>query len=431
MHPGRTPARPAVFLAEITKRGFYGPPGEPVKPVRQNILTEGVFHGTTAGPIGARVVRPATDPAQTMPEKDPGQNDSDLASLRRRIDELDQQIVELLNARAKVVIEVGRTKAVDGRQVYAPDRERAVLDRVASLNAGPLPARTLQAIYLELMSGSFALEKPMRVGYLGPEGSFSQLASLRKFGASVEHRPLADIRAVFDEVARGRLDLGLVPIENTAAGGVVDTMDAFIAHDVRVCAEVLVEVHHNLLAACGLEAINAIASKPEVFSQCRNWLATSFPDSERVPVASTARAAEMAAEREGLAAIGSTLAAELYGLQVIFDNIEDNPLNLTRFLVIGPEIPKPTGLDKTALLFTTAHRAGALVEVLNVFKRCGVNLTNIDTRPSRRKNWEYYFFVDCEGHIDDEPVARAVEEARQHCLELHVLGSFPKVDQPI
>ncbi len=366
-----------------------------------------------------------------MSDNDPDKTEPTLAAFREKIDDLDRQIVGLLNARASVVIEIGRAKAADGKQVYAPDREKAVLDRIAALNAGPLPARTLQAIYLELMSGSFALEKPMRVGYLGPEGSFSHLASLRKFGASVEHLPLTDIRAVFDEVARGRLTLGLVPIENTAAGGVVDTMDAFIAHDLRVCAEVLVEVHHNLLAGCGPEAITTIASKPEVFSQCRNWLSTSFAEAERLPVASTARAAEMAAKQFGLAAIGSSLAAELYGLKVIFDNIEDSALNMTRFLVIGREIPGPTGADKTALLFTTSHRAGALVEVLNVFGRCGVNLTNIDTRPSRRKNWEYYFFIDCEGHIEDVPVAQAVAEAKQHCLELQVLGSFPKVTQPI
>jgi chorismate mutase/prephenate dehydratase len=356
---------------------------------------------------------------------------ADLETLRRRIDELDRQIVELLNARAEVVVDVGKAKRVSGATIYAPDREKAVLDRVAALNHGPLPQRTLQAIYRELMSGSFALERPLRVGYLGPEGSFSHMAAMRKFGASIEYLPLADIRAVFDEVAREHSDLGLVPIENSVGGGVIDTMDAFVEHNVTVCAEVLVEIHHCLLANCAPEDITMIASKPEVFAQCRNWLGSSFRKVDLIPVASTSKAAEMAVQQRGLAAIGSALAAELYGLKVVFSDIEDTSTNMTRFFVIGKTMPKPTGNDKTALMFTTSHRAGALVEVLNVLGGCGVNMTNIDTRPSKRRNWEYYFFVDCEGHISDPRVAEAVEKCRPHCLELHVLGSFPKATEPV
>jgi chorismate mutase/prephenate dehydratase len=339
--------------------------------------------------------------------------------------------VELLNARAAVVVSVGKAKRASGVQIYAPDREKAVLDRVAELNKGPLPPRTLQAIYRELMSGSFALEQPLRVGYLGPEGSFSHLAAMRKFGASIEYLPLADIRAVFEEVVRGHVDLGLVPIENSVGGGVIDTMDAFVENDVRVCAEVLVEVHHNLLANCSPEEITMIASKPEVFAQCRNWLSRSLHKVDLIPVASSSKAAEMATQQRGLAAVGSTLAAELYGLKIIFANIEDTSNNMTRFFVIGRQMTKPTGNDKTALMFTTAHRSGALVEVLNVLGKHGVNMTNIDTRPSKRRNWEYYFFVDLEGHAEQENVSAAIAEARQHCLEMHVLGSFPKATAPV
>ena len=366
-----------------------------------------------------------------MPKKDPEKSEQALEALRKQIDELDRKIVELINARAKVVVEIGRAKQATGRPIYAPDREKAVLDRVDALNTGPLPRRTLQAIYREMMSGSFALEKPLRVGYLGPEGSFSHMAAMRKFGASIEYLPLADIRAVFEEATRGHIDLGLVPIENSLGGGVVETMDAFMEHGCRVCAEVLIEVHHNLLANCSPDEIARIVTKPEVFAQCRNWLSRSFRRAELMPVASTAKAAEMAAREYGLGAIGSALAAELYNLKIVFANIEDNAANMTRFLVIGNDPPKPTGSDKTALMFTTAHRAGALVEVLNVFGTCGVNLTNIDTRPNKRRNWEYCFFVDCEGHIEDEHVARGVAEASKHCLEMHVLGSFPKVTEPI
>jgi chorismate mutase/prephenate dehydratase len=356
---------------------------------------------------------------------------ADLTALRQKIDDLDRQIVELLNERAKVVVDVGKAKHVAGTPIYAPDREHAVLARVAELNRGPLPPRTLQAIYRELMSGSFALEKPMRVGYLGPEGSFSHMAAMQKFGASIEYRPLADIRAVFEEVTRGHCDLGMVPIENSVGGSVIDTLDSFIGAAVHICAEVLVEIHHNLLANTPPDRIKLIASKPEVFSQCRNWLSTSFQPVELVPVASTARAAEMASSEEGMGAIGSSLAAELYGLKIVFANIEDDPKNTTRFFVISREPARRTGHDKTAVVFATAHRAGALVEVLNVFSRYGVNLTNIDTRPSKRRNWEYFFFIDAEGHFEDPNLAEAIEEAKGHCTELHVLGSFPVASESI
>jgi chorismate mutase/prephenate dehydratase len=350
----------------------------------------------------------------------------DLSELRKRIDDLDCRIVELLNERAKVVVEVGKVKQADGTPIYSPDREQVVLQRVEQLNRGPLPPKTLQAIYRELMSGSFALEKPLRIGFLGPEGSFSHLASMRKFGASVEHRPLPDIRAVFHEVARGHCDLGLVPIENSLGGGVIETMDCFLESDVSICAEVVVEIHHNLLANCPPERIKLVASKPEIFAQCRNWLSTGLTGVELVPVASSSKAAEMAATEQNLAAIGSQLAAELYGLKIVFANIEDNPNNQTRFLVIGKKPSGRTGNDKTSILFTTPHRAGALAEALNVFAAHQVNLTSIDNRPSKRRNWEYYFFVDAEGHMDDEGLRVAIEEVRTHCNELHVLGSFPR-----
>lgn len=355
----------------------------------------------------------------------------DLAFLRQEIDRLDKEIVQLLNERAEVVVQVGKAKQVDGTPIYAPDRESAVLKRIAELNNGPLPQNTLQAIYRELMSGSFALEKPLRIGYLGPEGSFSHLAAARKFGASVEYLPVADIRAVFDEVSRGHCDLGLVPIENSVGGGVVDTLDSFVGANVYICAEVLVEIHHNLLANCPPEEIRTIASRPEVFAQCRNWLGQTFKDADLLPMVSSAKAAETAVSTPGLAAIGSTLAAEIYGLKIVFANIEDKSNNITRFFVISRRPAKRTGDDKTAVMFATAHRAGALVEVLNVFSRHNVNLTNIDTRPSKRRNWEYYFFVDAEGHAEDPNFVEALEEAKQHCGELHVLGSFPRATSPV
>lgn len=349
-----------------------------------------------------------------------------LAALRAKIDAYDEQLVELLNARARVVVDVGRIKQASGEPIYAPDREKAVLEKVRSLNKGPLPDRCLEAVYRELMSGSFALEKPLRIGYLGPAGSFSHAASISKFGSSVEYVPLADIPGVFEEVVRGHIDYGLAPVENSLHGGVIDTLDAFLHSSGRICAEVLVNVHHNLLASQPWEQIKTIYSKPEVFAQCRHWLSTSAKDRDVQPAPSTSRAAEMASQQPGVAAIGSLLAGELYGLQPLFENIEDNPDNITRFFVIGREGARRSGDDKTAIMFTTAHKPGALAEVLDVFKENGINLTDIEKRPSKKVNWEYYFFIDTQGHIDDPAMQKAIAEARHHCLQLTVLGSYPR-----
>ena len=364
-----------------------------------------------------------------MPEPQPQADD--LKSLRAEIDRVDEQLIELLNRRADVVVRIGKAKQQTGTAIYAPDREHEVLSRIRQMNPGPLPDKTIAAIWREMMSGSFALEKPLRVAYLGPEGSFSHLAAMRKFGASVEYLPVTDIRAVFDEVRRGHVDLGMVPIENSIGGGVVDTLDAFTGADVFVVAEVMAEVHHNLLANCAPEQVTMIASKPEVFAQCRNWLSGQFHKVDLIPVASSSKAADMAAKQQGLAAIGSTLAAELYGLKIVFANIEDNPGNTTRFFVIGTKPTNPTGQDKTAVMFNTAHKPGALVEVLEVLRKYGINMTNIDTRPSKRAKWEYTFFVDCEGHCQDAGFIAAIAEAKQHCLAFNVLGSFPKAKETV
>jgi len=352
-----------------------------------------------------------------------------LEELRKKIDELDHQLVKLLNERARIVVEIGKLKTLTDKPVYSPDREKEVFARIAQANEGPLPDKCLVAIWRELMSGSFVLERPLRIGYLGPGGSFSHTAAMLKFGQSVEYEPLADIASIFDEVSKGHCDLGLAPVENTMGGGVVETLDALIDSDVKVCAEVLMAIHHSLLGNCSLEEIERIYSKPEVFAQCRKWLSATFKDAQTVSVASTARAAQIAADEPKAAAIGSNVAAELYGLRIICENIEDISNNITRFLVIGREDAKPTGEDKTAILFSTAHKAGALADVLDVFKRYGINLTNIESRPSRKREWEYYFFVDFLGHRTDKNIQKGIEEARKHCLQLSILGSFPRATE--
>jgi chorismate mutase/prephenate dehydratase len=354
---------------------------------------------------------------------------SHIDALRGRIDALDEEIVRLVNERARAAAEIGRIKRQTGDATYAPARERAVLDRVLAANGGPLRNDTILAIYRELMSGSFTLERAPRVAYLGPAGSFSHVAARRKFGTSVEFEPLKHIAAVFDEIARGHVDLGIVPIENTLGGGVVDTLDAFTGSPVKICAEINLSVQQHLLANCSLEQIEKVYSKPEVFAQCQKWLTETGFGVRTIAVASTSKAAEMAAEEKGAAAIGSELAGEIYGLQKICDRIEDDPDNVTRFLVVGRESPPPTGHDKTSLLFMAADEPGSLVEVLDVFRRAGVNMTFIESRPSRQKKFEYCFFVDIAGHQQDASITTAIDMVRGHCRSLDVLGSFPRADE--
>ena len=351
-----------------------------------------------------------------------------LEELRKRIDKLDLELVKLLNERAKVVVEVGKIKQESDAPVYAPDREKIVFEKIAAANEGPLPERCLQAIWRELMSGSFALERPLRIAYLGPAGSFSHNAAVLKFGQSVDYEAVMDIRGIFEEVAKGHCDLAIVPVENSSGGSVIETFDAFIESDVMICAELYMAIHHNLLANGPVDKVEKIYSKPEVFAQCRNWLAATFKQANTIAVASSAKAAQMAAQEPGAAAIGSRIAGELYGLKIQCENIEDVSNNVTRFLIIAKADTRPTGDDKTAILLSTAHKTGALADVLNVFKQFGINLTNITSRPSKKRQWEYYFFVDCLGHKNDDAVAKGLAQARQHCLQLSILGSFPRSD---
>jgi len=349
-----------------------------------------------------------------------------LERLRRRIDEVDEQLIHLLNQRAEVVVKIGELKRGDGTPIYAPHREQAVLAKVLGMNRGPLPHRTVEAIYRELMSGSFSLELPLRVGYLGPPGSFSHMAAVRHFGSSVEHTDLRTIDAVFKEVASGHANYGFVPYENSSMGSITATLDAFQRFDVTVYAEALIEINHHLLANGAPDAIRAIHSKPQIFEQCRQWILNHYPNVELVPSPSSAAAVKLASEQENVAAIGSLFAGELYGVNSIFEHIEDHPNNITRFLIISTQEAEPSGDDKTSIMFTTAHKPGALVDVLNVFRDKGINLSHIEKRPSRRTNWEYTFFIDGDAHRYDEPMRRAIADAREHCRELKVLGSYPK-----
>jgi len=420
----------------ITKASQVGQTAQPARRAPEGAPPAANGHAHAKGSAGraAKILtRPAPKPKRTVALK------TDLGGFRTRIDELDERLVELLNKRASLVVEVGRIKRELGIPIYAPHREAEVLGKVQSLNQGPLPARTIESVYRELMSGSFRLELPLRIGFLGPAGSYSHLAAVKHFGNSVDFEDLRAISGVFNEVARGHVDYGLVPIENSIGGGIAETLQAFqdFHIDVNVYAEVQIEVHHALLANCPPSTIRQIYSKPEVFAQCRTWLATQYPQAELIGEVSSSRAVMKAAESgpdSGIAAIGSVLAAEIYGVTVIFENIEDQLNNITRFFVISKQkaLPGPKGPDgrstgdKTSLMFSTTNEPGALVSVLSVFQRAGINLTHIDKRPSGRVNWQYTFFIDADGHVDDLWFASAVAQAKGLCRDMHVLGSYPK-----
>ncbi|MGE3109860.1 MAG: prephenate dehydratase [Phycisphaerales bacterium] len=372
-----------------------------------------------------------------------------MAGLRTRISRIDRELVELLNRRAQLVVEVGNVKRQHHLPIYTPHREAEVLARAISNNKGPLSDRTIEGVFREVMSGSFRLEQPLRIGYLGPVGSYSHVAAVKHFGTSVDFEDLHAISGVFNEVSRGHVDYGLVPIENSIGGGIVETLEAFqeFQEKLSVYAEVQLEVHHALVANCAPGDVRVIYSKPEVFQQCREWLATQYPEAELAPETSSSAAVRRVAEESearkrdgasatsgaGVAAIGSVLAAAHFGVSVLFENIEDRSTNITRFFVLSRQKAKPTGKDadgkpgdKTSIMFTTADEPGALVSVLSVFHRAGINLTHIDKRPSGRSNWTYTFFIDAEGHVDDQWIMAAIAQARGHCRELHVLGSYPR-----
>jgi len=354
-----------------------------------------------------------------------------LEKMRVQIDSIDQRLIADLSERARVVAEIGKSKRASGYPIYAPHRERQVLDAVLAKNPGPLSNRTIEAIYRELMSGSFALELPLRVGYLGPPGTFSHAAATKHFGSSVEFDDLHEIDHVFEEVAAGRCHYGLVPYENSIDGGITDTLDAFQLHEVNVYAEAMIEVKQSLLANCLPNEIEKIYSKPQIFSQCRRWLAQHYPNAEQIPMPSSSKAVMHVVDENHSAAIGSELAGEIYGVKTLFLQISDKPNNITRFLVLSREDSKPSGDDKTSIMFVTQHKPGALVDVLAVFRDADINLSHIDKRPSGRTNWEYTFFIDCESHREDSNMQKAMEQAKSHCVSFQVLGSYPRTQSTL
>lgn len=349
-----------------------------------------------------------------------------LDDLRKRIDELDEKLIELLNERTQAALEIGRLKHEQDREIYVPAREKAVLDRAVKSNKGPLKDESVLAIYREIMSASLALEHRMNVAFLGPSATFTHQAARARFGGSVEYMACETIGEVFGVVEKQSADYGVVPIENSTEGAVTHTLDEFVDTSLKICSEIYLPIAHHLMARGPRDAIRKLYSNPQVFGQCRRWLFQNMPKAELIPVSSTARAAEMAASEPDSGALAGELAAELYGLTILERDIQDIGGNSTRFLVIGKSYGEPTGNDKTSLLFGIKHKAGALCSALEILKKYGLNMTKIESRPSKAKAWEYYFFVDLEGHVAESNVQTALDELGEHCTVLTVLGAYPR-----
>ena len=348
-----------------------------------------------------------------------------LESLRASIDGVDGRILELLRERAELVDQVGKIKEQSGASYYAPEREEALLQRLVAANRSRLPESSLRAIYREILSSMRALEQTINVAYLGPPTTFSHQAAVAHFGHAVHLRPERTIGEVFEAVERGRAHYGVVPIENSQEGSVNATLDRFMDTDSKICAQVFLPVELNLLGAGPLDKVRRVYSHPQPFGQCRRWLAEHLPAAECIEVSSTARAAELAAAEKDTAAIAGRMAGEEFGLPVLAPSIQDAASNVTRFFVVGKKSARPSGRDKTSAMFAVKDQPGALAKALEPFENAGISLTRIESRPSKRQAWEYYFFADFAGHAEDPAVARALGELSKVCAFTRILGSYP------
>jgi chorismate mutase/prephenate dehydratase len=354
----------------------------------------------------------------------PTRSDASIDELRRELDRMDRDLVAAINRRAEIARQIGELKRADAQNVFDPAREAQVLQQVQETNSGPLSDPAVRAVFREIVSGSRSLQEATRVAYLGPEFTFSHLAAIEGFGQSAELVPVGSIAAVFEEVERGQVQFGVVPMENSTDGRVSDTLECFSRSQVRICAGIPLRIHHCLLGIGARDDVRTVFSKPQPLSQCRNWLARHLPQAELREIASTAGAAKAARDDRHAAAVASVQAAAHYGLAVLVPNIEDNPNNVTRFVVISAATSRPTGHDKTAVLFEVAHKPGALVKAMMNFERNGLNMTMIDSYPIPGSLGRYLFFIEFVGHEEDPPVRRALASLRKKAQRVEVLGSY-------
>jgi chorismate mutase/prephenate dehydratase len=348
-----------------------------------------------------------------------------LKDLRKKIDVIDEKILKLLNQRANEVINVNKLKKRDNLEFYSSEREANILNHLKKMNKGPFSSDDMEIVFKEILSVCRALRKCLNIAYLGPEGTFTHLAAIRKFGKKPQYVPSESISEVFDKVEKGEVDYGVVPIENSIEGVVNYTLDMFFASQLKVCAEITLNISHSLIGKPGRK-IKRIYSNPQVFSQCRKWISRHLPNTELIPTSSTAKAALAIKKDPSGGCIGNKILADIYGLRILSSAIEDSPSNITRFLVISKNDSPPSGKDKTSVLFSIKDRVGALYDFLFSFRKFGINLTKIESRPSKKKPWDYYFFVDFQGHRDSPSVQKALAELEKGCLFVKVLGSYPR-----
>jgi len=354
-----------------------------------------------------------------------------LADIRRSIDRIDRQVVDLLNQRARFAVDISHQKRRVNAPIFAPDRESQLMRRLDTLGRnGLLPAASLRTIFREIISASLSLETRLTIAYFGAEGSFTHEAATEQFGASAGYQPVKSISDVFREVERSRVDYGVVPRENSTEGAVLHTLDMFIESEIKICSEISMPISQNLLSReSRLKNVKTVFTHPQPLGQCRSWLDGNLPEAEIVEAASTSQAARQAAKTPGSAAIASRLAARLYNLRILARDIQDYNQNTTRFLVLGRQAPGPTGHDKTSLMLAIKDRVGALHRILQPFAKHRVNLTSIESRPSRVRAWNYVFFIDCLGHVEDLRVRKVLADLQPLTSTLKVLGSYPRGEQ--
>lgn len=355
-----------------------------------------------------------------------------LDPFRQKIDEIDVQLLKLLSERALIVQEVGKIKREQGAAFYAPSREQEIYERLNQVNTGPFPEKAIRSIFREIISASLSLEEPVKVAYLGPRATFTHLACIQRFGSSVTDHSVNSITGVFDEIERGLADYGVVPIENSTEGVVNHTLDLFVDSPLKIFGEIFLEVSHHLLSSAeNKESIRKIYSHSHAIAQCQSFLDANFSNIPVKEVSSTARAAELCQEDLEAGAIASELAAQIYQIPVIQKRIEDNPHNMTRFLVISKKMPEPTGKDKTSIIVSTRDEPGGLYKLLCPFSEQKINLSKIESRPSKKKAWEYLFHIDMSGHIEDAPIRAVLDRLRPQTILLKVLGSYPVAEESI
>ena len=354
----------------------------------------------------------------------------DLSELRNSIDGIDAQIVNLLKNRYEFVRQVGEYKKARNAPISVPEREALLMQKLEKLNNGVLPKEALYSIYKEIISCGLLLEGNIRVAYLGPPGTWSHQAALKQFGHSVELIPEPNFADIFDAVSRDKANYGVVPVENSTEGAVTAVMDLFVQSPLKICSQIHLRIRNGLISSAPKDRITTIYSHPQILGQTRNWLHRHYPEADIVATTSSTKAAQIAKEHagDGAAALASPLCAELFGLELLAEDIQDNCNNTTRFAIIGKQETQPTGNDRTSILFQINHKPGTLVKVLDIFRRYNIDLTRIESRPSKVVNWEYVFHVDIVGHSREEPLLSALKEVEQNCSILKTIGSYPNVD---